>query len=192
MSRLFRLVGFSPFWHRKENVMIWNIMDGKYSFEGPEWRNISDKAKDFISKLLVVIPQERLTVLGALSHSWFETITADEAVFYKPRISFKVLALSIMVLKNLYDLNQERGKLLTGDMVIKNPYMFSKVRKIVDTCAFAIYGHWVKRSNNPNQNRAAIYENKPKADLCDEERCLITKPYQYKLSYKNKNLRKTQ
>lgn len=35
------LVGCPPFWHRKQMVMLRNIMEGKYSFTSPEWADIS-------------------------------------------------------------------------------------------------------------------------------------------------------
>jgi phosphorylase kinase gamma subunit len=37
------LVGCPPFWHRKQMVMLRNIMEGKYSFSSPEWADISGK-----------------------------------------------------------------------------------------------------------------------------------------------------
>lgn len=38
-----RLVGCPPFWHRKQMVMLRNIMEGKYTFTSPEWADISGK-----------------------------------------------------------------------------------------------------------------------------------------------------
>ena len=35
------LVGCPPFWHRKQMIMLRNIMEGKYSFMSPEWSDIS-------------------------------------------------------------------------------------------------------------------------------------------------------
>ena len=46
----YRLAGFPPFWHRKQLVMLRNIMDGKYEFVSPEWDVISDAAKDLVRK----------------------------------------------------------------------------------------------------------------------------------------------
>lgn len=37
------LVGSPPFWHRKQMVMLRNIMEGKYSFTSPEWADITGK-----------------------------------------------------------------------------------------------------------------------------------------------------
>lgn len=38
------LVGCPPFWHRKQMVMLRNIMEGKYSFTSPEWAEISGES----------------------------------------------------------------------------------------------------------------------------------------------------
>lgn len=40
-----RLIGCPPFWHRKQMIMLRNIMEGKYSFNSPEWQDISGKNK---------------------------------------------------------------------------------------------------------------------------------------------------
>lgn len=42
------LVGCPPFWHRKQMVMLRNIMEGKYSFTSPEWAEISGKSATLI------------------------------------------------------------------------------------------------------------------------------------------------
>lgn len=44
-----------------------------------------------------------------------------------------------------------------------NPYIVKLLRKAIDTGAFKIYGHWVKRSEN--QNRAALFESDIKRDI---------------------------
>lgn len=89
------LVGCPPFWHRKQMVMLRNIMEGKYSFTSPEWADISGKwcknaftklrfqlifliyfaedPKDLIRKCLVVEPEKRITVKEALAHPFFTT-----------------------------------------------------------------------------------------------------------------------
>ena len=45
-----RLVGFPPFWHRKQLVLLRNIMEGRYEFVSPEWDDISDSAKDLVKR----------------------------------------------------------------------------------------------------------------------------------------------
>ena len=41
-----------------------------------------------------------------------------------------------------------------------NPYENRYIRKLIDSCAFHIYAHWVKRGEE--QNRAALFETAPK------------------------------
>lgn len=43
------LVGFPPFWHRKQMIMLRNIMEGKFEFCSPEWDDITEEAKDLVS-----------------------------------------------------------------------------------------------------------------------------------------------
>ena len=41
-----------------------------------------------------------------------------------------------------------------------HPYQHKYVRKLIDGCAFRMYGHWVKRGEQ--QNRAALFETNPR------------------------------
>ena len=100
-----------PFWHRKQMIMLRNIMEGKYSFMSPEWSDISgensltdfcsipqliltpflEDPKDLIRKCLVVDPEKRITVRECLKHPFFNTVvsknaTADEFSQRFPRI----------------------------------------------------------------------------------------------------------
>ena len=45
----------------------------------------------------------------------------------------------------------------------KNPYQHKTIRKVIDSLAFGIYGHWVKKGEG--QNRAALFENSQKVEL---------------------------
>lgn len=71
------LVGFPPFWHRKQLIMLRLIRTGKYSMEAPEWKDISETAKDLIRKLLVVQPAQRLTAEQALAHPFLGDFSAN-------------------------------------------------------------------------------------------------------------------
>jgi len=46
------------------------IKNGTYDFPSPYWDDVSDMAKDLISKLLVVDPSKRLDADGILAHPW--------------------------------------------------------------------------------------------------------------------------
>jgi len=43
------IAGNPPFWHRKQMKMLRDIMDGRYSFSGEEWEDVSEEAKDLVS-----------------------------------------------------------------------------------------------------------------------------------------------
>ncbi|KAH8276004.1 hypothetical protein KR018_007082 [Drosophila ironensis] len=73
------LVGCPPFWHRKQMVMLRNIMEGKYSFTSPEWADISEDPKDLIRKCLVVDPAQRITVKEVLRHPFFNQMVSPGA-----------------------------------------------------------------------------------------------------------------
>lgn len=43
-----------------------------------------------------------------------------------------------------------------------NPYGVKNFRKLIDSCTFKMYGHWVKKGDN--QNRAALFEHVQRED----------------------------
>lgn len=67
--------------------------------------------------------------------------------------------MTISTLKNL----KNKPQPIKALDLIQNPYRFKKYRKMIDTAAFTIYGHWVKKGEQ--QNRAALFEIEPKCDL---------------------------
>jgi len=56
--------------------------------------------------------------------------------------------------------NQRR--LLKFSMASCDPYAVKSLRRVIDSAAFRIYGHWVQKS--ADQNRAALFENTSRAD----------------------------
>lgn len=54
-----------------------------------------------------------------------------------------------------------------------NPYQLKFFRHIMDTCAFHLYDHWIKRSNIQDQNRTALFQNTIKKEECDDH-CVYT------------------
>lgn len=182
------LVGCPPFWHRKQIVMLRNIMEGKYSFTSPEWADISQEAKDLIGKLLVVEPTQRLSVKEALSHPFFNVILWDQEVIplkqslapYSKRLSVisqiayenktcfdarKKFKYSILCILAMVRFNRliYIPKPISVAASIQDPYKIKTLRKVIDNCAFRIYGHWVKKGEG--QNRAALFEMNPKTEL---------------------------
>ncbi|ELT91652.1 hypothetical protein CAPTEDRAFT_148295 [Capitella teleta] len=182
------LVGCPPFWHRKQMYMLRAIMDGRYCFSNPEWEDISEAPKDLISHLLVVDPVKRYTAKDALAHPFFsreevsvpgsvppcDTVLSpssppvvakqqreEKKIFYAKRM-FKAAVFCVLAMRRIRLLHLNPPPIMVQD-VRRDPYSVKPFRKIIDAGAFRIYGHWVKKGEN--QNRAALFENRPKRDL---------------------------
>ncbi|KAK6491818.1 putative serine/threonine-protein kinase irlB isoform X1 [Huso huso] len=64
------LSGLSPFLGEDDNETLNNILACQWDFEGEEFGNISEEAKDFISKLLIKNKCWRISATEALKHPW--------------------------------------------------------------------------------------------------------------------------
>ncbi|XP_027197350.1 phosphorylase kinase gamma [Dermatophagoides pteronyssinus] len=155
------LVGFPPFWHRKQMIMLRNIMEGKYEFCSPEWDDVTEEAKDLIRKLLVINPMDRLLANQALKHPFFLSVKTQTAKF-NARKTFKLAIVCVRVLIRIKRLKYT-AEVISMETIRTAPYNIKILRKMVDGCAFRIYHHWVKHGDV--QNRAALFENRPKRDL---------------------------
>lgn len=123
------LVGCPPFWHRKQMIMLRNIMEGKYSFMSPEWSDISgtiyfflqwnlfinwkkiiqstEDPKDLIRKCLVVDPEKRINVRDALKHPFFNTVVSTLIHYQMTEHSFEYnLILFWFLTKKIYKTNK--------------------------------------------------------------------------------------
>ncbi|XP_028845014.1 phosphorylase b kinase gamma catalytic chain, liver/testis isoform isoform X2 [Denticeps clupeoides] len=156
------LAGSPPFWHRKQLLMLRTIMEGRYQLGSPEWADRSDTVKDLISRLLVVEPSLRLTANQALAHPFFRQYQKEEARRFGPRKTFRVLILTVLACIRV-QLRWFRCRPLTREALSADPYSLRAVRKLIDGCAFRIYGHWVKKGEQ--QNRAALFQNAAKVFL---------------------------
>ncbi|XP_066101813.1 serine/threonine-protein kinase DCLK3 [Saccopteryx bilineata] len=69
------LCGFPPFRspERDQDELFNIIQQGHFEFLAPYWDNISDAAKDLVSRLLVVDPKKRYTAHQVLKHPWIES-----------------------------------------------------------------------------------------------------------------------
>ncbi|KAG0722416.1 Phosphorylase b kinase gamma catalytic chain, liver/testis isoform [Chionoecetes opilio] len=173
------LVGCPPFWHRKQMVMIRNIMEGKYSFNTPEWEDITDTPKDLISKLLVVDPARRVTVQQALTHDFFQILLGTHEPCrsrilvatrvkkqYKGRTfnARKMFQFGVLCVRAIIRIQRLRFTPEPVSLAVTrvDPYRVKALRKVIDNCAFRVYGHWVKKGEG--QDRAALFQNSPKID----------------------------
>ena len=64
------LCGYPPFWSESRKELFANIETGRYEFDSPAWDDVTDEAKDLVSKLLDVNPNARLSAKEALKHPW--------------------------------------------------------------------------------------------------------------------------
>jgi len=172
------LVGFPPFWHRKQLMMIRQIMEAKYSFDSAEWADISKSAKDLISLMLVVEPSERLSINQSLMHEFFHTSMSrrgsktSESLPSLPVKTFNPRKMWRVVLKTIkFVVRISRLKATPEPLSLKtasvSPYKMRMFRKVIDGAAFRVYGHWVKRGEG--QNRAAMFELTPKTEVRRKE-----------------------
>ena len=63
------LCGYPPFYGQNDPQILESVKKGKYDFSGPEWKTVSEAAKDLIRKMLVA-PDQRLDSDGVLAHPW--------------------------------------------------------------------------------------------------------------------------
>lgn len=66
------LCGFPPFASptKSQKDLFNRIRRGRFSFPDPYWKDVSETAKDLISKLLVVDQKKRYTAQQVLNHPW--------------------------------------------------------------------------------------------------------------------------
>ncbi|TYZ59751.1 hypothetical protein PybrP1_009826 [[Pythium] brassicae (nom. inval.)] len=64
------LAGYPPFHDESQPILFRKIRKGKFQYDSPYWDNVSDDAKDFISRMLVVNPKDRATATQLLEHRW--------------------------------------------------------------------------------------------------------------------------
>jgi serine/threonine protein kinase len=64
------LCGFPPFYDESIEALTQKVAKGQYTFLSPWWDEISKSAKDLVSHLLTVDPEQRYTIDQFLAHPW--------------------------------------------------------------------------------------------------------------------------
>ncbi|KAL5260165.1 hypothetical protein ACHWQZ_G010322 [Mnemiopsis leidyi] len=74
------LCGFPPFRskNKDQEELFSLIMAGEFRFISPYWDKISHGAKDLISRLLQVVPDDRISAKQVLNHSWLKGRPSEE------------------------------------------------------------------------------------------------------------------
>ncbi|XP_056893692.1 myosin light chain kinase 3 isoform X2 [Takifugu flavidus] len=73
------LSGLSPFLGDDDNETLNNILACQWNFEEEEFKDISDEAKDFITRLLVKSKSWRMSATESLRHPWL----SDQSLHYQ-------------------------------------------------------------------------------------------------------------
>ncbi|KRF85677.1 uncharacterized protein Dvir_GJ19688, isoform B [Drosophila virilis] len=74
------LSGRNPFQGVDDRETLTNIREGRWDFKDNIWTHISEDGRDFISRLLVYSPEERMDVKTALKHPWFFMLDGPDSL----------------------------------------------------------------------------------------------------------------
>jgi len=66
------LCGYPPFSGNSKEETMHNVMQGKFTMDGDNWRKVSPSAKDLITKLLELKADKRLSAQDAINHKWIQ------------------------------------------------------------------------------------------------------------------------
>ncbi|EGW35219.1 uncharacterized protein SPAPADRAFT_146235 [Spathaspora passalidarum NRRL Y-27907] len=66
------LCGFPPFYDDDANSLTIKILRGDFVFLQPWWDEISANAKDLISRMLTINPEQRITIEEIWNHPWLQ------------------------------------------------------------------------------------------------------------------------
>jgi calcium-dependent protein kinase len=74
------LSGSPPFNGNSDDDILNAVQRGQYSFDLPEFEQISDYAKRFITKMLMFNPKQRISVSEAINDAWFKMVLTKKEV----------------------------------------------------------------------------------------------------------------
>jgi len=66
------LSGKPPFNGASDKEIMKAVKKGNYDFNAPEWNNVSEICKEFISMLLTLNPENRPSAGQAMKHIWIK------------------------------------------------------------------------------------------------------------------------
>jgi calcium/calmodulin-dependent protein kinase (CaM kinase) II/calcium/calmodulin-dependent protein kinase I len=112
------LGGYPPFIENNQRDLFRKIRRGEYEFHEEYWGTVTAEAKEMISSLLTVDPNNRLDAFGALENPW---ITIDDEVLaqrslgvnlqeltrYNAKRKFKAAVSTIMAVNKLQSLGKD-------------------------------------------------------------------------------------
>jgi len=111
------LCGHYPFQDEVQSNLWLKITHARYDFNHRAWAKISVEAKDLITKLLVLDPQQRLTAAQALEHPWLvdqsapandlTEVLVDIEHTHTKHTSFKTVAQMVIAMNRFRNLTAE-------------------------------------------------------------------------------------
>jgi len=84
------LCGYPPFADEVSSVLYLKIRQGSYTFESPWWDEVSREAKDLVSKMLTVKPENRITANQVLLDPWFTKMEGSKKKLFKRQYTEKL------------------------------------------------------------------------------------------------------
>ena len=66
------LSGFPPFNGNDDDDILDSVLEGRFTFNVKEFKNVSEQAKDLITQLLTYNHKSRVSIAQALEHEWFK------------------------------------------------------------------------------------------------------------------------
>jgi calcium-dependent protein kinase len=116
------LCGYPPFNAKSDEDIFKKILKGQFAFPSEEWSNISNEAKDLVSKMLKYDPAERPSCSELLKHPWFDNANKETANketsfsvlknfsnFYS---NYKLQKAILIYFVNFFDIKEEKQRLL--------------------------------------------------------------------------------
>nr|ATD14371.1 calcium-dependent protein kinase 1 [Besnoitia besnoiti] len=87
---LYILLSCPPFNGANEYDILKKV-EKKYTFELPQWKKVSESAKDLIRKMLTYVPSMRISARDALDHEWIQTYTKEQISVDVPSLDNAIL-----------------------------------------------------------------------------------------------------
>ncbi|XP_045069813.1 myosin light chain kinase 3-like isoform X2 [Coregonus clupeaformis] len=83
------LSGLSPFLGDNDAETMNNILHANWDFDSEAFENVSEEAKDFVTRLLIPTKCSRLSATGCMKHAWLNNLE-DKAKLHQVRLKSQV------------------------------------------------------------------------------------------------------
>jgi calcium-dependent protein kinase len=84
------LCGYPPFYGDDDQEIMAMVKKREFDFDGEEWDDVSNDAKDLIKKLICV-PERRLSAEEALQHNWIKSLAKNSKTETLTKINFNAM-----------------------------------------------------------------------------------------------------